>query len=78
VKYKLDEIVEIVTETLEETAKDLLNLEDRRPAIHLTIKSMYALLKCIEADEIEETLMARGFENTHQIIAETSFCKLQK
>ena len=52
-KYTGEEIAQILTETITESAKDIMNLEDRRPLIALAAKTMFAILESLSGADGE-------------------------
>lgn len=52
-EYTGEEIAQILTETITESAKDIMNLEDRRPLIALAAKTMFAILESLSGADGE-------------------------
>ncbi len=49
------EITSIIAETLTESAKDIMNLEDRRPIVSLAAKTMFAVIEQMSGVERQDS-----------------------
>ncbi len=48
-----EEIVGIITETLDESAKDIMNLEERRPLVHFAVSLAFDFISTLGKDGID-------------------------
>lgn len=46
-EYRVDEIVQIAVETVEESIKDAMDLENRRPVIHQTATLIFDIIDAL-------------------------------
>jgi hypothetical protein len=54
-KYTHSEIANIIEETLFESAKDIIDLENRRPLISLAVKTMYKVMERLSGIRDDES-----------------------
>jgi hypothetical protein len=69
-KYTAEEIAQIISETISESAKDIVNLEDRRPLVSLAAKTMFKILEELSGVSDEDTQVGRDIK----VLAMSNLC----